>query len=66
MDVNISDYKGETVVVSSDGLTNLVSDEQIMNIISDCEDLEAGTKALVDLANKKGGIDNITCLAFDV
>ena len=66
VDVNISDYKGETVVVSSDGLTNLVSDEQIMNIISDCEDLEAGTKALVDLANKKGGIDNITCLAFDV
>lgn len=66
VDVSIKDYGGETVIVSSDGLTNLVSDEQIMNIINESEDLQEGAKALVALANKKGGMDNITCLAFDI
>ena len=66
VDVIIEDYNGETVCVCSDGLTNLVSDEQIMNIINENEDLQTGVEKLVELANKKGGIDNITCVAFDV
>ena len=65
VDVRIMKYEGETVVVSSDGLTNLVSDTQIMEIIEEYEDLQEGVEALVALANKKGGIDNITCVAFD-
>lgn len=65
VDVRIVDYNDETVIVSSDGLTNLVSDTQIMEIIDECEDLQAGVEALVALANKKGGMDNITCIAFD-
>lgn len=66
VDVIIEDYNGETVCVCSDGLTNLVSDEQIMTIINENEDLQTGVEKLVELANKKGGIDNITCVAFDV
>lgn len=65
VDVRIIDYTGETVIVSSDGLTNLVSDRQIMEIITRYEDLQEGAEALVALANKKGGMDNITCIAFD-
>ena len=65
VDVRIVNYNDETVIVSSDGLTNLVSDKQIMEIISECDDLQEGTEALVALANKKGGPDNITCIAFD-
>lgn len=66
VDVLIQDYSGEIVIVSSDGLTNLVSDEQIKYIINLHEDLQDGVEALVNLANKKGGADNITCLAFDI
>ena len=66
MDVIIDDYRGETVFICSDGLSNLVSDEQIMTILNEHEDLQAGVEALVALANKKGGNDNITCLAFDI
>lgn len=66
VDVTIEDYNGETVFVCSDGLTNLVSDEQIMNILNYNEDLQTGVEELVALANKKGGMDNITCVAFDV
>ncbi len=65
VDVRIVDYNDETVIVSSDGLTNLVSDTQIMEIIDGCDDLQAGVEELVALANKKGGMDNITCIAFD-
>lgn len=66
VDVIIDDYRGETVFICSDGLSNLVSDEQIMTILNEHEDLQAGVEALVALANKKGGNDNITCLAFDI
>jgi len=66
VDVAIEDYNGEIICVCSDGLTNLVSDQQIMNILNDNEDLQIGVEKLVQLANKKGGIDNITCVAFDV
>ncbi|MBO5059689.1 MAG: Stp1/IreP family PP2C-type Ser/Thr phosphatase [Clostridia bacterium] len=66
VDVSIRDYNGEVVFISSDGLTNLVSDAQIMSIINENEDLQEGVDALVLLANKKGGNDNITCLAFDI
>lgn len=66
VDVIIQDYNGETVFVCSDGLTNLVSDEQIMSIINQNDDLQVGVEKLVELANKKGGIDNITCVAFDI
>lgn len=65
VDVRIMEYDGETVIVSSDGLTNLVSDTQIMEIIDGREDLQEAAEALVALANKKGGMDNITCVAFD-
>ena len=66
VDVSIQDYNGETVCVSSDGLTNLVSDSQIMDIINENEDLQTASEALVAFANKKGGMDNITCLVFDL
>ncbi len=66
VDVSIKDYNGETVVVCSDGLTNLVSDEQMKNILNENEDLQNAVIELVQLANKKGGLDNITCVAFDI
>lgn len=66
VDVSIQDYNGEIICISSDGLTNLVSDEQIMSIINENEDLQVASEALVAFANKKGGMDNITCLVFDL
>lgn len=66
VDINIRDYSGETVFICSDGLSNLVSDEQIFEVINQNEDLQMAMVRLVELANKKGGNDNITCLAFDL
>ncbi len=64
VDVGIRSYQGETVLLCSDGLTNVVSDEQIYDIITAEEDLQSGAEELVALANKKGGPDNITVVVF--
>lgn len=66
VDVNIENYNGEVVFICSDGLSNLVADEQIFNTVNEYEDLQIAMVKLVELANKKGGNDNITCVAFDV
>lgn len=66
VDVGIKDYEGEIIFICSDGLSNLVSDEQIFEIINTEEDIQMAMVSLVALANKKGGNDNITCIAFDM
>ena len=50
--------KEDIFVMSSDGLTNLVSQEEIYRIAQ--KDIEQAPKELVEMANKNGGYDNIT------
>lgn len=65
-DILINDYDGEIIVICSDGLTNMLADNQIADIVTENEDFENAAKALVKLANQKGGADNITCVVFEV
>jgi protein phosphatase len=51
---------GETVLLCSDGLTNMVSDEEIYDIVVNAESLDKAGNELVKIANEKGGHDNIT------
>ena len=50
---------GDVFLLCSDGLTSLVSDNEIRDVLSAASPKNACT-ALVDLANDKGGKDNIT------
>ena len=52
--------KNDILLMCSDGLTNMVSNEEIYNIVK--KDAYVATKDLVDLANENGGIDNITVI----
>ena len=52
----------DIVLICSDGLTNMVSEEQIYNIISN--NINQAPKNLVDEANKNGGLDNITLIVI--
>ena len=56
---------GERILLCSDGLTNMVSDEDILHILNGDEDLVSKTEYLVELANKNGGRDNITVIIID-
>lgn len=54
--------KGDILVICSDGLTNMVTQEDIFNFA--INNFETAPKELVELANKNGGIDNITVITI--
>lgn len=51
---------GDTILLCSDGLTDLVWDDEIRNTIRSKKDLKSAAEALVSVANQRGGHDNIT------
>ncbi|MFC4651308.1 Stp1/IreP family PP2C-type Ser/Thr phosphatase [Lactococcus nasutitermitis] len=53
--------EGDIILINSDGLTNMVSTAEILDILSqDDMSLDSKAEALVKLANEHGGLDNIT------
>ena len=57
--------RGDTVLICSDGLTNMVSDQGLMEQLREYrDDVEGLGKVLVDQANQAGGRDNITLIAL--
>jgi PPM family protein phosphatase len=52
--------RGDTLIVCSDGLSGLVRREEFAELARDHVDLPALCSALIDLANARGGPDNIT------
>jgi protein phosphatase len=48
------------VLLCSDGLTDLIWDDEILKIVNSKKDLKAAAEKLVSLANDRGGHDNIT------
>jgi len=55
---------GDVFLICSDGLTTMLGDEQIARLLRRATSLEAAVRALVDEANRAGGRDNITVVAF--
>jgi serine/threonine protein phosphatase PrpC len=55
---------GDYYVMCSDGLSGMVEDEQIRDIIQKSKTLERVVEELVDHANRAGGTDNITTLVL--
>jgi len=54
---------GDILLLCTDGLSDLLEDEEILAIVREhSDDLEKACQALVDRANYKGGDDNITAL----
>ena len=57
--------KGDKLLLCSDGLTNMLRDEEIYQIIQENKELEQAAKALVDAANENGGRDNIAVVLVE-
>lgn len=53
---------GDVYLLCSDGLSGMISDEQIADILRDGNDLDAQCEKLIDGANQAGGTDNITVI----
>jgi PPM family protein phosphatase len=52
-------------LICSDGLTKMVKDEEIRDCVLNT-DIEQVAKKLVDLANERGGIDNVTTIVTHI
>ncbi len=56
---------GDRFVLCSDGLSGMLTDEQIHDITKRNQDLEAAVGELIDRANEAGGTDNITAMVVE-
>ncbi len=54
--------QGDALVLCSDGLSSQVGKEVIAEVVTEEEDIAAACGELIDLANAKGGPDNITVI----
>jgi protein phosphatase len=58
---------GDVFLICSDGLSDMVEDEEILELVHHHrDDLDKAVKALVAAANRGGGEDNITAVAFRI
>lgn len=57
---------GDRYLLCSDGLSTVVSAETLHHTLTTVEDPEDVVRQLIDLANRGGGPDNITCVVADV
>ena len=55
--------RDDLLLVCTDGLSNKVSAEEMRDIVRESESLNLACRRLVELANERGGEDNITVIA---
>jgi len=54
--------QGDVFLMCSDGLSDMLDDAGIAEVLQQHESLESGTRALIDAANDAGGKDNISVI----
>ncbi|MGX6978450.1 Stp1/IreP family PP2C-type Ser/Thr phosphatase [Vagococcus elongatus] len=57
--------EGDRLLLCTDGLSNMVSDDTILAIVSQADDIKQAVDTLIKQANEAGGRDNITVLLVD-
>ncbi len=57
---------GDVFLICSDGLTTMLDEEHIARLLARASSMQSAVRALVDEANRAGGRDNITVIAFRV
>ncbi|MGH2981042.1 MAG: Stp1/IreP family PP2C-type Ser/Thr phosphatase [Solirubrobacterales bacterium] len=55
---------GDLYLICSDGLTTMIGEQRITEVLGHAEDLDAAVRTLVEEANRAGGRDNITAVVF--
>jgi serine/threonine protein phosphatase PrpC len=70
-DVEVDTYTvpgrpGDVFLLCSDGLTSMVSDEEVASILRGADSLATAADELVRAANQSGGKDNITVVLFSL
>lgn len=58
----VSLREGDRILMCSDGLTDMLEDEEIFEIINEKQDVQEAIDELIEAANDYGGNDNITII----
>jgi serine/threonine protein phosphatase PrpC len=58
--------RGDILILCSDGLSTKVKDEEIRSTLATGRDLDAACMQLIDVANYRGGEDNVTVMLAEV
>lgn len=58
--------KGTYLLLCSDGLTNLLDDQEILFEVIHGADKQACCQTLVDIAKRRGAPDNVTCVLVEI
>jgi PPM family protein phosphatase len=63
----IAAQTGDVFLLCSDGLTDMLNEAAILELVEENrKDIDGALRALVRAANRKGGEDNITVVAFEI
>ncbi|HEV3219105.1 MAG TPA: Stp1/IreP family PP2C-type Ser/Thr phosphatase [Candidatus Acidoferrales bacterium] len=57
---------GDTLILCTDGVTRMVSDEEIASTLLTTTGAQAAADRLIDLANENGGVDNSTAIIVSI
>ena len=57
---------GDRILMCSDGLSNMLEDEELQKIVDSVGTLEDKAKLLVDAANVNGGKDNVSVILIEI
>jgi protein phosphatase len=59
----VASKPGDVYLLCSDGLTGMLPEEEILRVVNDnIDDLERACQELIDRANERGGLDNVTAI----
>ena len=68
MNIDFFDLKlepGSQILMCSDGLSNMLTDQEMEEVLSSSESLQKKGEKLIDLANENGGKDNIAVVLIE-
>lgn len=58
----VEPQEGDVFLLCSDGLSGMVTDPQMQEVLARTPELEEACSLLIDMANAAGGTDNVTCV----
>ena len=58
--------KGDRIILCSDGLSSMIGDVEIRDILNEHPDPQEAAEALVEASKKSGGLDNVTVIVANI
>lgn len=69
IEIDVYEFEVRTndiILLCTDGLSNMLTDQEMYRLIQEAEGMEEAAHTLVDAANENGGFDNITAVLLKI